>query len=246
MFMKLSEEVIKKLKDKGVECLHGAGVKFNILEDVIFEPPCSLKWLRPEFDLKIGAYSYVVSGYACAVSIERYCSIGEDVQIGRQDHPLNWISTSPFQYLKEKMFDVGDNFLESKEYHNYVARPPFGGPSTFKRTFIGNDVWIGHGAYIRSGVSIGDGAVVGAQAVVTRDVAPYAVVVGNPARVVKFRVPEDLIAEFLRIRWWRFAPWQLGEVPFHDPHGALAGLDRIASSSEPYQPDVVRLRHFCF
>ena len=80
---------------------------------------------------------------------------------------------------------------------NHVRRwaPGFAGP-----VVIGNDVWIGREALILSGVTIGDGAVIGARAVVTRDIAPYSIVAGNPARHLKYRFPEDIVEALLRLR----------------------------------------------
>ncbi len=67
---------------------------------------------------------------------------------------------------------------------------------------IGHDVWIGHGATLLSGITIGHGAIIGAKAVVAKDVAPYAIVVGNPAKVINFRFSEEIIAAMLEINWW--------------------------------------------
>ncbi|WP_140538245.1 DapH/DapD/GlmU-related protein [Mesorhizobium sp. B1-1-8] len=69
---------------------------------------------------------------------------------------------------------------------------------------VGNDVWIGHGAIMLPGVAIGDGAVVGAGAVVTKDVPPYAIVVGSPAKVIRYRFSEDVVAKLLAIQWWQW------------------------------------------
>lgn len=74
---------------------------------------------------------------------------------------------------------------------------------------IGNDVWIGAGAQVLSGVSIGDGAIVGAGAIVTRDVPPYAIVAGNPARHIRYRFAPDVIDELLRLQWWDWSEERL-------------------------------------
>ena len=87
-------------------------------------------------------------------------------------------------------------------------------------TVIGNDVWIGREAVIMPGVSVGDGAIVGTRAQVARDVPPYAVVVGNPARVVRMRFPEETVAELLAIRWWDWDAEKIGRNI-----AAIAGAD---------------------
>ncbi len=109
-------------------------------------------------------------------------------------------------------------------------------------TTIGNDVWIGHGAYVAAGVTIGDGAVVGARAVVTRDVAPYTVVAGNPARAHRTRLPAALVVRMAASRWWRFAPWQIAGLDPADPVTFLDGIARMEDVT-PFAPDVFSLEH---
>ena len=105
-------------------------------------------------------------------------------------------------------------------------------------TRIGNDVWIGHGAIITAGVSVGDGAVVGANAVVTKDVGPYTIVGGVPARLIRYRFDEALRERMLRVRWWQYATWQLAGVPFSDPDAALTEIERRVNEEgmQPYDP----------
>jgi acetyltransferase-like isoleucine patch superfamily enzyme len=120
------------------------------------------------------------------IEIGAFCSIAEDVTIfGGGEHNPDWVTTFPLRIA------FGDPLAERD------GHPRSKGP-----TRIGNDVWIGFGATILSGVIVGDGAIIGARAVVTADVSPYAVVAGNPARVIRHRFPPDQVAELLAIRWW--------------------------------------------
>jgi acetyltransferase-like isoleucine patch superfamily enzyme len=226
----------------GVEVLWGPG-QATIAQDCEFETPCSLKWMRVEHSLSLGAFSYAVSGYFFAVTMGRYCSIGESVQFGRSDHPMSWLSTSPFQYLQQPLFAVGHGFPAAGEYHKYrpAPPPPEAPPTRVKRVVLGNDVWIGHGALVRPGVTVGDGAVIGAHAVVTKDVPPYAVAVGNPARIVKQRFPDDVVRELLELKWWRLAPWQMRDTPFHDIRRAIEHL-RTLQELPAYEARKVKLR----
>lgn len=232
---------IAALAGKGVEALarDGSG-KVRLPANTRIEAPCSLKWTQFEYSLDLGAFSYQVSGFCFGARIGRYCSFGENVQIGRQDHPLTWASTSPMFYLHDNVFDVNGGFAGDRDYHSYRFRNSQP-PTRAQITTIGNDVWIGHAAVIRAGVTIGDGAIVAASAVVVRDVPPYAVVAGNPAVVKKYRLPPDLIAEMLRSRWWRFAPWQLTHLDVTDPTAFAAGILKMEDVPE-FQPSIVDLR----
>lgn len=240
--VQLTHDIIRELADAGLEILHGPGA--HIPEEVMFEPPCSIKWMHIHHSLKIGAFSYAVRGFYFNVEIGRYTSIGEDVQIGRGDHPTDWVSTSPVFYVKD-MFRVGDKFSTTELYHRFSPSLPPGKQATkLKRTCIGHDVYIGHGAFIRPGVTIGHGAIVAANAVVVKDVPPYAVVAGNPAIVKKYRIPESLIERMLSVAWWNFAPWQLQGIDMTDPVVALTQLEELRLKLVHYEPGFKSVRDF--
>lgn len=227
---------IHVLKQRGIEVLpRGGNGLVNLPKGSRIEAPSSLKWTTYEHSLELGAFSYQVSGYCFAARIGRYCSFGEEVQIGRQNHPLTWVSTSPAFYLGDKLFGLGDDFPDAEAYHSYKFSYQ-GPPTRAKITRIGNDVWIGHGAYINAGVTIGDGAIVAANAVVSKDVPAYAVVAGNPAVIKKYRLPPELITPVLRSRWWRYAPWQLQHLDPSNPAQFAASV--IQMEGQPvYEPD---------
>ena len=149
---------IRRLEQAGIEVLpRGSGSQVGLPRHTVLEAPGSLKWTNYEHSIELGAFSYQVSGYCFAARIGRYCSFGEEVQIGRQNHPLTWVSTSPAFYLGDQLFSLGNNFTGAKDYHNYKFTYE-GPPTKAKITNIGNDVWIGHGAYISAGCAPAGGA----------------------------------------------------------------------------------------
>jgi len=127
-------------------------------------------------------------GEGAALSIGAFCSIaaGTTILLGG-NHRTDWITTYPFGHILRDELGGGD-----------IA----GHPASKGDVTIGNDVWIGHGVTILSGVTVGDGAVLAANATVTRDVEPYAIAGGNPARQLKFRFDAEIRALLLQLRWW--------------------------------------------
>lgn len=232
---------IRDLHNRGVEVLsRGGDPAVSLPLATRIEAPASLKWTEFAHSLTLGAFSYQVSGYCFAARIGRYCSIGEEVQIGRQDHPMSWMSTSPAFYLHDQLFSLGDGFAGAEAFHAYRFAPSQP-PTVARITTIGSDVWIGHGAIIRAGVTIGTGAVVASGAVVVKDVPHYAVVAGNPAQIKKFRLPPEVISPMLRLGWWRYAPWQLTHVDITSPHKVIAALQEMEGKVPLFEPSVIDL-----
>lgn len=203
------------------------------------EPPVRFQGrFRFSHRTRIGAFTYFYEGTAhrCA-SIGRYCSVATGVRIGDRDHPTDWLSSSPFQYQTSRFA-----FSRMADSYDHIAKRS--GPYTFDNDGprIGNDVWIGARVTILRGLTIGDGAVVAASAIVTKDVPPYAIVGGVPARIIRFRFDEATVDRLLELRWWRFTPNQLSGVPFDDVDRAIEEIERrIDAGMEPYQPDVIEV-----
>lgn len=147
-------------------------------------------------DSTIGRYTYTCyDDEIVNCEIGQFCSISDEVVIGGAEHPMDWVSTSP----------VFQNVKHSGPKRKF-AEFDFEG---IKRTIIGNDVWVGKRAIIKAGVHIGDGAVIGSGSVVTKDVPPYAVVGGVPARVIRYRFDEVTIDRLLKSKWWNLPEVEL-------------------------------------
>ncbi len=148
----------------------------------------------------IGDYTYgrptiIDYGESTVLKIGKYCSIASNVVIFLGgNHRIDWLTTYPFPALSNDWPEANDIV---------------GHPSSHGDVIIGNDVWIGYGAVILSGVNISDGAVIGAFSVVTKDIEPYTVVAGNPAKLIKKRFSDDAIETLLKIKWWN---WPIREI----------------------------------
>lgn len=141
---------------------------------------------------KLGEHSYIgVGSWTTCCDIGPYCSIGANANIGLTLHTLDTISSSPIFQLKHNA--TGVSWTECDYAPNTLETP---------RTTLEADVWIGSDAIIMSGVVLHTGCVVGAGAVVTHDVPPYAIVVGVPARIKRYRFSPEIIERLLEIKWW--------------------------------------------
>jgi len=161
---------------------------------LVLKPPDQFMTSNPAYArYLIGNFSYgypeiTDSGKGAKLKIGKFCSFAPGVKILLSgEHQTTSITSYPF-----------DVFWQRNK-----------GPISKGDISIGNDVWIGSNAIILSGVTIGDGAVIGAGSVVTHDIAPYAIVVGNPAKVVKYRFSSSSIEYLLKLRWW---DWPFGKI----------------------------------
>ncbi|RYE28211.1 MAG: CatB-related O-acetyltransferase [Sphingobacteriaceae bacterium] len=144
----------------------------------------------------IGKYTYLAgNNRVFNTTIGAFCSIAENATIGHAEHPYNQFSTSPVFYKK-------DNALGTKKFYQQTI-------DEFTTTTIGHDVWIGYNAYIRSGITVGNGSIIGAGAVVTKNVEPYTIVAGVPAKKIRDRFNAGKIQQLEQDKWWNLADEEL-------------------------------------
>lgn len=151
------------------------------------------------YQTSIGKYSYIDRcAFISNTNIGKFCSIGPNFFCGWGIHPTNGISTSPMFYSNKKQNGVSLS-ANCKIKERKVIN-------------IGNDVFIGANVTVLDGVTIGDGAIIGAGAVVSKDIPPYAIAVGSPIRILRYRMTQEQIDAMLRIKWWNWSDDELHNI----------------------------------
>ncbi len=178
--------IIKNLFNPRISCFAFVSSNNSIDKTVVVYRGAKIK------GAVIGAHTYISANTDIEnAEIGKFCSVADYCRIGMSSHSLNFLSTSP-------IFTQTGNALQDR----WIEKDIFEKKSDEERTYIGNDVWIGSHAMVLGGVKVGDGAVIGAGAVVTKDVPPYAIVGGVPARIIRYRFSPDIIKELEELQWW--------------------------------------------
>lgn len=210
----------QRLRKRHAFAALGNDFDYEISENSRFGRSCRLGGPVFVAGSTIGDFTYIELGSRIsAADVGKFCSIAPYAMIGLAEHPVGrFVSTHPLFY--RRMPRLGYDLVD-RDHHTEVSR-----------TRVGNDVWVGAGACVRSGLEIGDGAVVGAGAVVTRDVPPYAVVAGVPARLVRYRFDEETIRFLLEFKWWdRDLDWLREHVA--DMHDVARMTGRHGGARQP-------------
>lgn len=218
----------------------GKGRRIRIKPDVVLKARSgarveAMTRHSPGMLINLGSFSYVVESNPSLVKMDvgRYCSIATGLRILDGHHPMHAVTTSSYIY---------------DGYHNARNIDPdlvYTGPrESFDKSYgnvtIGNDVWIGAHCTILAGTTIGNGAVVAGGANVVSDIPPYAVYGGNPARLIKYRFPEEICARLVALEWWNIAPTMLRQFNMYDPEAFCEGLERrlaLDGGFESFAPD---------
>lgn len=192
----------------------GSYISFD--DRMVIEPYCGFFDGLALFD--IGSFSYARSSLPRGVVVGRYCSIARNVTVPRPNHPLNGLSTSPFMYDSGMSIFKSDRHLDADKRSKYIANIQKSMPK------IGNDVWIGEGVSLLPGITVGNGAVVAANSVVTKDVNPYSIVGGNPAKLIRSRFSMEVVGKLQSIAWWQYSAFDLMSI---DKTDVLASMEDI-------------------
>lgn len=164
---------------------------------------------------KVGKWTYCAPDLCIdneKTVIGAFCSIGCRVVIGHGEHPVHFLSSSPYTYLDGLKWKSD----KTPVHNEYCIMDPIR---------IGNDVWIGDGAFIKNGVHIANGAVIGARSLVTKDVPPYAIVAGIPAKVIRFRFSPEIIDRLQASKWWELEDEVIRGIPYDDIETALKYIE---------------------
>jgi len=183
LFHRKSYRLIKKLNAAG----NSVSFDSSVTEKTVLEGKNKIRHATVN-DSEIGYLSYVGSGsFLPKTKIGRYSSIAFNVVVEPATHSTDLVSSHPH-------FETNEQFLTTE--NGYYCE-------------IGNDVWIGRNVLIKGGVKIGDGAVVGMGSIVTKDVPPYAIVAGCPAKLIRYRFDEETVKKLLGTKWWERAPEEI-------------------------------------
>lgn len=223
---------VRTVDDSGKSYKDDASV--SIQPGIILEPYTTFWSGSATQMVSMGAFSYVHSRMHPQVTIGRYTSIAAGVHVMGNSHPLERVSTSPSFYKNGALmqtFQADTGMVVDFDKFDESVAP----------VRIGNDVWIGENVTLAHGVTIGDGAVIAANAVVTKDVPPFSVMGGIPARRIKDRFSHSVIAKIEDIQWWRYSPDSLTGLDRENPAEFCSSLaNRIKSGAiKEYVPDRV-------
>lgn len=166
----------------------------------------------------IGRCSYTGKSIYIAnknTKIGSFCSIGERCILGHGEHPISYLTTSPYFYFDK----LGYKSEYIKSHNEYWNSEPIE---------ICNDVWIGDSVFIKNGTKISNGAIVGAYSVVTKNVPPFAIVAGNPARIIRYRFDPSIIEFLLSTQWWELPDEIIKELPYDNIDDCIDYLKKLA------------------
>jgi acetyltransferase-like isoleucine patch superfamily enzyme len=225
----LTEKMLSKLEEKRIYTSGDGSRRLNVGDTIVFSghtpvAPYSAVLAGIIFP-NMGSFSYTQSQVPDWMTIGRYCSIAHGLSIIGGNHPTDYVSTSSFSY--DANFSIFSKCIEDFDASDFIRYGlKLSRPDRHDVPLIGNDVWIGGGVTLGRGITLGDGCVVAAESCVTKSVPPYAIVGGNPARVIRMRFDDLIIERLLKSKWWRYKFSDFGQMQYNDVGRFLDNLDK--------------------
>ena len=248
--MKTEAEIVQHAPGVSIKGVLGKTVRIGFGRPMAMRMEVPAQIREGTYDVeRLGAFTYAGGGSTVlrhVASIGRFCLIAGNVTAGSVEHPLDLLSPHPMfagQWDREwpQLADFYAANAEQTEKTRLATRKVE--REKFTKITIGNDVWIGEGVSIRRGVTIGDGAVIATRSYVNRDVPPYMIVGGSPARPIRMRFPQDVVDRLMMLRWWDYGLSALQGVDITNIEAALDQIEANISSGRAvlYDPQVVEL-----
>lgn len=224
--VRLSEPILEELSRREILSSQAGPERWRPGEVIQFDPEAQIErcvhLLRGHsLPRRLGAFSYTNSPLPPDMSIGRYTSIASALSIMGSAHPTSWASTSPVFYNPGALKGVRQHLVRNISGGAFAPHPFAMVPPPIN---IGHDVWIGDQVMLKGGVQIGDGAIIAARSVVTKDVPPFAIVAGAPARLLRYRFSDEVAVALQGAAWWRYAPEAIHAFDVREP---LAFAERL-------------------
>ena len=203
--MKITQQTIDLLNERKIFTTYNGTMRLKPGDNIWVYPDTKIEpftsFIGGNALHTMGSFSYVWSDLKANTVVGRYSSISNWIRIFGPQHPYNSFTTSSFTY--DGKFPIFTECNKDTSEEGFKIKPPVIPPEQ-QRITIGNDVWIGSHCALKPGITIHDGAVIATGAVVTKDVPPYAIVGGVPAKVIKMRFSDNIICEMLKLQWWDY------------------------------------------
>ena len=240
--------------DNGKGWLYELG-SYPLHHEIIIEGPCAFyggtyspnPWNGPGGLCTMGAYSYSHSALPESMVVGRHCSIAKGLRFLDFSHPVDWVSSSVAFFFPNKTKELSSihHLIERSlsEPNNSFSRKPYDPCCSKAYPLIEHDVWIGENVTLALGITVGTGSIIASNSTVTKNVPPYSIIAGVPAKIKKYRFSTDVIEALLKLEWWRYNIIDFGSSDFTQPKLFIEALKAKIANDEiqPWSGDIIKL-----